>query len=130
MHKTLNPKTHGYIDYIVVAMFFLAPSLFNFSDTASNLSYALAVIHLIVSLSTAYPLGLLKAIPFTVHGAMELMISVIVAISPWVFGFEDDTAARNFYVASGIAFFLVWSLTDYKGAGAPTGRMAFHGLSR
>jgi hypothetical protein len=33
---------------------------------------------------------------------------------PWVFGFADDVAARNFFVSAGVALLLGVSLTHYR----------------
>lgn len=44
--KILNPRVHGYLDYLLVALFLLAPTLFGMSSVPSMISYALAVVHL------------------------------------------------------------------------------------
>ncbi|MGH8471003.1 MAG: hypothetical protein ACREVJ_00745 [Gammaproteobacteria bacterium] len=55
--EILGPRVHGYLAFSVVA----------------TVSYALAAIHLVLTLLTAFPSGVVKAIPFTVHGALELV---------------------------------------------------------
>jgi hypothetical protein len=37
-------------------------------------------------------------------------------ISPWLFNFANDIAARNFYVIAGAGLLVVVALTDYKAA--------------
>ncbi len=112
--KLLAPRPHGYIDYLVVLAFVLAPSLFDFSDPAATTCYIVAGAHLMLSLLTAYPLGVIKAIPFPVHGMLELLIAPLLILLPWLVGFSGDEAARNWFVALGIAVFLVWLTTDYR----------------
>lgn len=118
--KVLSPQAHGYIDYALVALFVLAPTLFGFGGIAATLAYALAAIHLVMTLCTAFPLGVVKLIPFPVHGAIELAVAVGLAIVPWLLGFQDVSSARNFYVVSGIAVLGVWLVTNYGGVPART----------
>lgn len=114
--KILSPRVHGYLDYLLVALFLLAPTLFGMSNVPSMISYALAIVHLTETFFTAFPLGLVGLIPFTIHGASEFLISFVLIALPWVAGFASETPARNFFVGSGILIFAVWLTTDYKAA--------------
>jgi hypothetical protein len=80
------------------------------------ISYALAVVHLTETFFTAFPLGLVGLIPFTIHAASEFLISFVLIALPWVAGFAAEAPARNFFVGSGILIFVVWLTTDYKAA--------------
>jgi VIT1/CCC1 family predicted Fe2+/Mn2+ transporter len=119
MHRLLSPKIHGYIDYVAVALLALAPSLFGFGGVAAALCYILAVVQLGMSLLTAYPLGVARLIPFTIHGTIEAITSVFLVIAPFLFGFSRVDAARNFFIVGGIALFAVWFVTNYQAAGRP-----------
>ena len=112
--RILSPRAHGYIDYLVVALLLLAPSLFGFGGVAATLSYILAVVHFGLSVLTAYPLGAVKSIPFPVHGAIELAAGIFMVVSPWLFGFAHIAAAQVFFIASGVAVALVWMVTNYR----------------
>jgi hypothetical protein len=112
--KILSPRIHGFIDYAVVLLFALAPTLFGFGGTPRVACYVLAAAHLGMTLLTAFPLGALKLIPFTVHGALEGVIAVALAALPWVLGFDEMAPARNFFLASAVAVALTWLITDYK----------------
>lgn len=114
--KILSPRVHGYLDYVVVVAFALAPSLFGFSPTPTRVSYALAVVHLLMTLLTRFPLGIVKLIPFTIHGGVEFIVSFTLLALPSLLGFADEGVARNFYLAFGMVVFLVWMMTDYKAA--------------
>ncbi len=63
---------------------------------------------------TDFPLGVFKWIPFKIHGAIELVAGVLLIVAPWIFGFSDIYAARNFFVVLAIIIFVVVSLTDYS----------------
>ncbi len=116
--KILTPRIHGILDFVVVALFALAPTLFGFSGAPATLSYALAVIHLILTLITAFPYGILKLVPFTIHGAIEVIVSIFLVLAPWIFGFAAEENAKMFYIGSGILIFIVYLTTDYKAAAA------------
>jgi hypothetical protein len=120
MHRVLNPRIHGYIDYLIVAVLALAPTLFGFGGIAAALCYILAVAQLGMSLITAYPLGAAKVIPFPVHGGIELAVGILALVSPWLFRFSDVPAARNFFLVAGVSVVLVWALTNYKAAELPS----------
>jgi hypothetical protein len=113
--KLLTPQVHGYIDYLVVTTFFTAPNIFGFAILAATLSYIIALSHFFMTVMTDFPLGVLRLIPFPVHGTLELIISGVLVALPWLLGFNKDIRARNFYVGSGLSVFGVWLLTDYKG---------------
>lgn len=120
--KLLTPRMHGYLDYVVVVAFALAPTLFGFSLMPARISYVLAAVHLLLTLFTAFPLGVVKLVPFTIHGGIELIVSIVLVATPWLFSFVGEPAARNFYVAFGVVVFLVWLVTDYKAAGPSPAR--------
>jgi hypothetical protein len=112
--KLLAPRPHGYIDYVAVIALALAPTLFGFAGAPATICYVLAVVQLAMSLLTAYPLGLVKLIPFPVHGGVELVTALFLVAAPWIFRFNQVDAARNFFVASAIALLLVYLVTNYR----------------
>ncbi|MGK4005052.1 hypothetical protein WMF31_20665 [Sorangium sp. So ce1036] len=117
--RILSPRAHGYLDYAVAALFLLAPSLFGFGGLPETLCYILGVVHVGMTLITAFPLGAAKLVPFPVHGALEAAVAVGLVAAPWLFGFDAVPAARNFYLATGVLIALVWLVTDYRSAFTP-----------
>jgi hypothetical protein len=113
MLKVLSPRIHGFLDYAVVSLFALAPTLFGFGGVAATLAYVVAAIHLTLTLATAFPMGVIKAIPFKVHGVLEVAALLGIGAAPWLFGFADDTTPRNFYLAAAALIGGVVLLTNY-----------------
>lgn len=113
--KVFSPRTHGYLDFLTVAIFFLAPTFLGLSDIAAYLSYSLAVIHLIVTLVSDFPSGIAKVIPFYIHGWIERIVGPVLIMVPFVLDFDTDVVARNFYVVMGGIIIVVGALTDYRG---------------
>lgn len=114
MHKTIEPKTHGIIDYLAVALLLLAPTLFNFSGVAASLSYIIGIAYFAVSVLTKYPLSLAKVIPFKTHGIIELSAGVFMIIAPFLFGFTEQRNAMWYFIISGIGIGIFYALSDYR----------------
>jgi hypothetical protein len=112
--KIFNPKVHGILDYAVVVAFALAPTVLGLSGLPATISHLLAAIHLILTLTTAFPLGVVRIVPLPLHGAIELVVSIALIALPWIFKFAPDVVARNFYVSAGALIFAVWLVTDYR----------------
>lgn len=112
----LSPKYHSFIDIAAILALLIAPSAMDFPREAATTSYILAAAYAVLVALTAYPLGIAKVIPFTVHGTIELVLSPLLIAMPWLAGFSADEPARWFFVAMGAALFVVWLITDYKAA--------------
>jgi hypothetical protein len=111
--KVLSPKLHGYLDYLVVLIFAMAPCALGFSTVPMVISYSLAGIHLALTLLTNFPLGVIKVIPLKIHGLIELIVGPCLVALPFVLKLTGEPAAEYFYIVTGIVIFLVWLLTDY-----------------
>jgi hypothetical protein len=119
--KLLSPKVHGYIDYVASGVFALAPAMFMIEGVPPAVMgcYVISGALLLVSLMTRYPLGVVPFVPFTVHGALELLGAPVIVAYPWIAGFERVAPARDFYIVAGVAVFLLWLITDYRAADRP-----------
>ncbi len=114
--KIINSKIHGYLDYVVVLVFLAAPSLLHFSGIPAVISYSLAGVHFALTFLTNFPMGLVKVIPFKIHGYIELVVGPCLIALPFVLGLSSVPAVLGFYVTCGIVILAVWALTDYKNA--------------
>jgi hypothetical protein len=119
--KVLSQRSHGILDYLTVAAFLLAPSILGLSGTPAVISYALAGIHLALTLLTAFPLGVQKLVPMALHAALELIVSVSLIPLPWILGSSAHPTARWFFPGAGAVIFAVWLITDYRGVRKPVG---------
>jgi SPW repeat len=112
--KPVSARAHGVLDYATVAAFLNAPMVFGFHGTPAAIVYWLAGIHLLMTGCTDFPVGFFMWIPFRIHGVIELLAGIFVLVAPWIFGFAQDIAARNFFVAIAIIMLVVIALTDYS----------------
>jgi hypothetical protein len=117
--KILSPRAHGYVDYLVVAWFLAGPSVFGLAGLAATIAYALAVVHLLMTIATNFPMGLLKLIPFPLHGLIEVGIAVLLFALPWMAGFYGDATAKDFYVGAGAGVLVVFLISDYTAGLVP-----------
>src|SRR5512141_2209184 len=69
----LNARLHGFLDLVTVGVFLLAPFFFGLGGYVAAVAWGLAVVHLLMTLLTRFPLGLVKLIPFPIHGAVEFV---------------------------------------------------------
>jgi hypothetical protein len=113
--KLLSPKLHGIIDYVSVGGLVLAPTLFGLTGVGAGLAYALAGVHLTMTLLTAFPLGLIKLVPLRLHGIVEIVVGISLLVAPWALATVLDLGGngRLFYSAFGAVLIGVWFVTDY-----------------
>lgn len=112
--KVLNATAHGVLDYCAALFFFIGPHITGFTGPARSLAYAIGVVHILLSLITRMPLGVLKTLPLPVHGAVELFVSILLFALPWMANFAKGLHSRNFFWFMGLIVFVVWLLTDYR----------------
>lgn len=111
----LGHRLHGILDYLTVVGFLAAPTILGLAGTPAWIAYALAGVHLALTVLTEFPLGVLKVVPIAVHGALELGVSLVLLPLAWMLGFSSDATARNFYVGAGVVILVVWLITGYRG---------------
>lgn len=56
----------------------------------------------------------MRFIPTKVHGVLDYVSGALFIASPWLFGFEDDEAAKWVPVAAGLGALGVSTMTDYE----------------
>jgi hypothetical protein len=112
--KILKANTHGIIDYAVVIFLWLSPTIFGLSDFVSTLTYGLGCVHLALTVLTNFRYGLVKVIPFKLHGWIELVVSIVLIGSPWILGFNEIPVDKFFYIGLGGGVFITWLITDYN----------------
>lgn len=110
--KFLNDTLHGVLDYGVVVIFALAPMALGIDGPSALLCYALAVIHLALTLFTDMPLGLKKVIPIQWHGTIELLVGLALIIVPWVLS-DLLRSGQLFFTLMGAIIFVVWVSSNY-----------------
>jgi hypothetical protein len=114
LHRTVGGVSHGLIDYATVLLFAAGPSVAGFNGKQAMICYALAAVHLLLTLVTRFPLGAVKVVGFPIHGAIELIVGVLLILLPWLANFSAGVHSRNFFVAIGVLILVIWAITDYR----------------
>jgi hypothetical protein len=112
--KVLNSKIHGIVDYIFVLFLWVSPSILELQSKASLFTYLLGTIHLLITLATDFKFGLIKVLPFKIHGWIELIVSFALVGVGFYLGEVENELSRNFYFAIAVLVFLTWLLSDYS----------------
>jgi len=120
--KIISARNHGYLDFLTVGIFLLAPTLLGLSQIPSMLAYGLAAVHLIVTLVSDFPFGIIKIIPFTIHGWIERAVGPALVAIPFILDFANEPIARNFYIAMGLIIIVAGLLTNYGKENSGTGK--------
>lgn len=111
--RILDARIHGFLDLLTVFAFLIGPLLFGLGGSPAAIAFALALVHLAMTLLTRFPMGRRKVIPFPVHGIVELVVGIALLILPSFAGYAPGSPARRFYLGMGAAILVVWALTAY-----------------
>ena len=114
--KPLSPPLHGAIDYLAVLIFATAPTVIGLTGWPALLSYALAIIHLLMTVLTDFPAGAIRIVPVILHNWVERLVGpvlVIIGVLPLP---GEAPNARLFFAVMGVVIFTVERLTAYRAA--------------
>ena len=116
--RFIPTKFHAPLDYIVGAVLIAGPWIFQYSDStaATVISIVLGIGLIVYSLFTNYELGVWKVAPMAVHNLIDIAAGVVLAVSPWLFGFADDgTEFWAPFVVIGVAAIFLGLTTKQAG---------------
>lgn len=88
--RFIPTRVHGLLDYLVGLLLIAAPWVFNFDRGGAEtwVPVALGAGALVYSLLTDYELGVVRRIPMPAHLTLDLLSGIVLAASPWLFGFS------------------------------------------
>jgi hypothetical protein len=80
---------HGLLDYPMSLLLIALPWLGGFANNgfAQWVPVTAGVAMMGLSAMTAYEAGLIRSIPMTAHLAIDAVMGILLAASPWLFGF-------------------------------------------
>ena len=106
---------HAIADYAVGALLIIVALSVGGSDKAVATGVVVGATVLAVSMLTRYPLGVWKALPFTVHSAGDYLAAALLVIAPFALDYTDgDGGLSAFYVVAGVAVLAVSLVTNYQ----------------
>jgi hypothetical protein len=114
--KFITDRMHGILDYAVVAIFALAPTLLGLDGLSVWVCYLLAVVHFLMTALTNMPLGIVKLVPAKLHGTVELLVGLALIAVAWIF--PELHSGQLFFTLMGAIIFFVWVSSNYGDARA------------
>ena len=126
--RFIPTKIHAVLDYVVAIALILAPTIFMFEEVggaAVIIPRILGVGLILYSLFTRYELGLVKVIGMPVHLVFDIVASVFLIASPFLFGFINEAPnAWLPHIAVGVAVILVVLCSKSQPGASVTGSKA------
>ena len=109
--RFVTKTIHAYLDYPVALALIVLPFVLQLG--ASNplalwLSVGTGVAAFVLTLLTDHQLGVFRVLPYRFHLAVDLMVGIVFAVAPFVFGFTGIDAL--YYWANAAAVLIVVSL--------------------
>ncbi|MGB6175653.1 MAG: hypothetical protein WBF43_04795 [Methylocella sp.] len=112
--KPISLTFHGAIDYLAVLSFAAAPAVIGLSGWPAVLSYALAGVHLLMTLLTDFPAGAIKLVAVTLHSWVERIVGPVLIILAFLPLNGATQNARIFFGVMGVVILSVERLTAYR----------------
>lgn len=93
----ISTRMHGYMDYLLGLVLICAPWVLGFASGGSEtwVPVVLGAGVILYSSMTNYELGLIRVISMPAHLWLDVLGGVLLAASPWLFGFASQVAAPH-----------------------------------
>jgi len=98
--KIISPTNHGYLDYATVVLFLLAAIPVRFKRTAGHARLWPGRRSSGCDPCDRFSFWRCQDHPVHPHGWIERLVGPLLVLIPFILGFSDQEAARNFYVSS------------------------------
>lgn len=88
--RPIDSMLHGILDYVVSVALIVMPTVLGLgSGPETWVPVSLGIVGIMYSLITHYELGAVRVLPFRVHLTLDAFHGVVLALSPWLFGFTS-----------------------------------------
>ncbi len=106
---------HAVADYAVGITLIIVAAAVGGAAKAVAPGIVVGVVVLAVSMLTAYPLGVAKVLPFTVHSAGDYLAAALLISAPFALSFNHTAKGLTaFYIVAGLAVLAVSLITNYQ----------------
>jgi hypothetical protein len=115
LHKGPIPRfVHGILEYLAGIVLVVAPFVLDFdkgSAKATAIVAGLAIITL--AAITVGITGIVDQLGIQAHAVLDIVVAILLVVSPFVFGFSDDGEPTALFLILGVAHLLVSIGTRY-----------------
>jgi hypothetical protein len=112
--KIISSGLHGMLDYLTVIFLLVSPMIFQMEGTLCYFTYTLAAIHFLLTILTIFRPGIIRIIPFPVHGLIEFFVAIALIFVSFWFDRNGNTLGYHYYLYFAIALMFFFVLTDFK----------------
>jgi len=105
---------HRRLDFMTIVAFALAPWILGLAGFEASLSYALAVIHLAMTMLTRFSPADRGPVPLALHGVVESAVGLVLVVLPLFMNWHGTS--RVLYMSAGVAILMVWVFSQYRAA--------------
>jgi hypothetical protein len=119
MQRSIPVRVHMSSEPGLFLVLLLLPFLAGYSDVdaARNVSIAAALVVLVATLTTDWPLSVVRVLPLRLHGLLDVALGVLLILAPFLAGFSDDsTLATIVDILLGVGFIGAGLTTNWAGA--------------
>lgn len=113
MRRPISPAMHSALDYTTAAATAVAPRLLGFPPAATRASRAFAGAYTPFAAMTRTPAAVKPKIPLRTHRNADMMMAMVLPALPWLLGFAEHKAARNFFLGLTAITVVATLLTDW-----------------
>ena len=93
----------------MIVLLSFGPQYAGFSGYQADLAFVLAgAMFLLVAVTV------MRVVRFPIHGAIEMVIVLLILIFPWLASFARGVHSRNFYLFAGVVMLVIWVMTDFR----------------
>ena len=95
--RLIPTRVHGMLDYVVGASLIVVPLIVSFPGSGARfwVPVALGAAAVVYAFVTDYELGVVRLLPMPAHLLLDALSGVLLAASPWLFGFADRVWAPH-----------------------------------
>ncbi|HEY0653509.1 MAG TPA: SPW repeat protein [Chryseosolibacter sp.] len=89
--RIISTRVHGMLDYLMGVILIASPWIFNFNRGGAEtiVPVVLGIAVILYSMITDYELSISKSLSMQTHLTLDLLSGILLAASPWLFGFHD-----------------------------------------
>ena len=109
--RFVTPQQHRVLDFVTVVAFAVAPTFVPLAGFAAIVAYALAAVHLVVTLTTQFSATGRGPLSLRVHGTLEVVVGVVLLALPFVAGWTGR--GRVFYLVAGAVILVVSAVSKH-----------------
>lgn len=101
--RFIPTRVHGLLDYVWALLVLASPWVFQFDHGSAEtwLPLVLAAATMLISMFTDYEWGVSRTIPMPIHLLLDVGVSLLLVLSPWIFKFASVVYLPHVLIGSG-----------------------------